>query len=90
MSEMRMETRQREKWREEEEEEETEASARRGGRRGRWTMHTWVMEDNVGDIVGENCLGCCLLESPPIGRVRGLSGTRRRGEVFMDACTMGA
>lgn len=52
-------------------------------------MHTWVMEDNVGDIVGENCLGCCLLESPPIGRVRGLSGTRRRGEVFMDACTMG-
>lgn len=70
-------------------EEETEASAQRGAGAGRWTMHTWVMEDNVGDIVGENCLGCCLLESPPIGRVRGLSGTRRRGEVFMDACTMG-
>ena len=53
-------------------------------------MHTWAMEDNVGDIVGENCLGCCLLASPPIGRVRGLSGTRRRGEVPTDAGTIGA
>lgn len=45
------------------------------------TMRTWVMEDNVGDIVGENCLGCCRLQSPATGRDRGLSGTRRRGEV---------
>lgn len=44
-------------------------------------MRTWVMEDNVGDIVGENCLGCCRLQSPATGRDRGLSGTRRRGEV---------
>lgn len=44
-------------------------------------MRTWVMEDNVGDIVGENCLGCCRLQSPATGRDKGLSGTRRRGEV---------
>lgn len=48
-------------------------------------MRTCVMEDKVGDIVGENCLGCCLLESPPMGRVKGLSGTLRRGEAFREA-----
>lgn len=45
-------------------------------------VRTWVMEDKVGDIVGENCLGCCRLVSPAMGRVRGLRGTLRRGEAF--------
>lgn len=81
---------------EEENKEEEQATRKRRGtrkrkrlrkrrrRRRRWsvgTMRTWVMEDNVGDIVGENCLGCCRLQSPATGRDRGLSGTRRRGEV---------
>lgn len=47
------------------------------------------MEDNVGGTVGENCLECCLLESPPNGRMSGLSGTLRLGEVHIDGLGMG-
>lgn len=75
----RKETRRRKRGKEEEAEEEEAAALERGDDVG--TMRTWVMEDNVGDIVGENCLGCCRLQSPATGRDRGLSGTRRRGEV---------
>lgn len=60
------------------------AASGRPGARPR-LMHTCVMEDNVGGIVGENCFGCCLLESPPMGRMRGLSGTLRRGEALRGA-----
>lgn len=43
------------------------------------------MEDKVGDIVGENCLGSCcwdlLASAGPAGKLRGLRGTLRwRGE----------
>lgn len=43
---------------------------------------TWVMEDRVGEMVGENCLEWCLRDSPTMGRMSGDSGARLRGDVL--------
>lgn len=45
-----------------------------------------VMEDSVGEMVGENCLEGCLRPSPPIGRMRGDSWARLRGDVLSGGC----
>lgn len=43
---------------------------------------TCVMEDRVGEMVGENCLEWCRRDSPPMGRMSGDSWARLRGDVL--------
>lgn len=42
------------------------------------------MADSVGEMVGENCLERCLRDSGPMGRLRGESWVRLRGEVLRE------
>jgi len=46
---------------------------------------TCVMEDRVGEMVGENCLEWCLRDSAPMGRMSGDSWARLRGDVLSGA-----